>query len=380
MEQRKIDSILIKLLENKISESETDFLLKWMEDTNNQVYFDEFVEINCLINSKNSFDYTASLQRTKKVINKKWWKNYAKALKYASVVVLFMGMAYYFLNQPTPNKVTSELHLKNEEITLEMDNGTKVIIPDSAQQRIHNKKGNLVILQQGNKLNYQNESKNKTLAYNKLTIPYGKTFQVQLSDGTLIHLNAGTTLRYPEQFLKGNNRLVFVDGEAYFDVAKDKKHPFIVNTNGVNIRVTGTKFNVSSYKEDEKNHVVLVEGSVSVYNKKETYNKNRASLLTPGHKAEWNGSKKSISIEDVDTSIYTAWMDGKLIFKDLPFNNIIKKLERHYNVRIVNNNKLLDKKHFDATFDVETIEQVLNTINKHFTINYTITNNEIIIN
>lgn len=386
MEQRKIDSILVKFIENRISEKESDFLFKWMEDPDNKLYFDEFVEINYLINSKNSFDHRDSLQKTKEIINEKeitnvkWCKKHSKLLKYASIIVLFARMTYYFVQQSTSNIESSGLHLKNEEITLEMGNGTRMIIPDSAQQKIHNKKGNILILQQGNKLNYQNGLKDGTLAYNKLTIPYGKTFQVQLSDGTLIHLNAGTTLKYPEKFIKGNNRMVFVDGEAYFEVAKDKKHPFIVNANGINIRVTGTKFNVSNYKEDVKKNVVLVEGAVSVYNKEEVYNKNRASLLTPGHKAEWGGDKKSISIEEADTSIYTAWIDGKLIFRDLPFNNIRVKLERHYNVRIVNNNKLLGNKRFDATFDVETIEQVLNTINKSFDIKYTIENDQIIIN
>lgn len=380
MEQRKIDSILVKYIENKISDGEKDFLLKWLEDKENRLYFEEFVEVNYLINSKNSFDYKDSLQKAKEIINEKWWKKHSKLLKYASIIVLFIGMTYYFVQQSTSNIESSGLHLKKEEITLEMGNGIKVVIPDSAQQKIHNKKGNILVLQQGNKLNYQNGSKDGTLTYNKLTIPYGKTFQVQLSDGTLIHLNAGTTFRYPERFIKGHNRMVFVDGEAYFEVGKDKKHPFIVNANGINIRVTGTKFNVSNYKEDEKKNVVLVEGAVSVYNKEEVYNKNSPFLLTPGHKAEWSVDKKHIAIEETDTSIYTAWINGKLIFRDLPFNNIIIKLERHYNVKIINNNKLLGNKRFDATFDVETIEQVLNTINKNFGIKYTIVNNQIIIN
>ena len=89
---------------------------------------------------------------------------------------------------------------------------------------------------------------------------------------------------------------------------------------------------------------------------------------------------KSISIEKADTSIYTAWMEGKLIFKDLTFKVISKKLERKYNVTIVNNNKILDEKRYDATFDIETIEQVLNTLNKHYAIEYKIENNKIIIN
>jgi transmembrane sensor len=386
MEQRKIDSILVKFIENRISEKEAEFLLKWMEDSENKLYFDEFVEINYLINSKQSFDYSNSLQKAKETINEKeninekWWKKHSMLLKHASIIILLVGMTYYFVQESTSNIIITEQNLKNGEITLEMSNGTKVLIPDSAQTKIKNSNGKLLILQQGNKLNYQNGSEEKILAYNKLSIPYGKTFQVQLSDGTLIHLNAGTTLRYPEKFIKGNNRMVFVDGEAYFEVAKDKEHPFIVNANGVNIRVTGTKFNVSNYKEDVTKNVVLVEGAVSVYKKEEAFNKNSSLSLTPGYKAEWRGDKKTISIEEADTSIYTAWIGGKLIFKDMPFNDIMVKLERHYNVKIINNNKLLGKKRFDATFDVETIEQVLNTINQNFDIKYTIENNQIIIN
>lgn len=385
MEQRKIDSILVKFIENRISEKEADFLFKWMEDPDNKLYFDEFVEINYLINSKNSFDHRDSLQKTKEIINEKeitnvkWWKKHSKLLKYASIIVLFAGMTYYFVQQSTSNIESSGLHLKNEEITLEMGNGTKMIIPDSAQQKIHNKKGNILILQQGNKLNYQNGSKDGTLAYNKLTIPYGKTFQVQLSDGTLIHLNAGTTFRYPEKFIKGNNRMVFVDGEAYFEVAKDKKHPFIVNANGINIRVTGTKFNVYNYKEDVKKKIVLVEGSVSIYKSKEVYNATKASLLKPGFKAEWDKNKNNIAIDKVDIDSYTAWINGQLVFKNNPFSEIRKKLERKYNVTIINNNLSLEKNTFSAVFDLETIEEVMEVLNRSYGIKYEIKQNEITI-
>lgn len=380
MEQRKIDSIIVKLIENKISDKETDFLLKWMEEEDNKVYFDEFMEINYLINSKNSFDYRASLQKTKEVINRKWWKNHSKLLKYASVVVLFVGMTYYFVKQSTPNTVSSELHLKNEEITLEMDNGTKVIIPDSAQQKIHNKKGNLVIVQQGKKLNYQNGSMNESLVYNKLAIPYGKTFQVLLSDGTLVHLNAGTTLRYPEKFLKGNNRLVFVDGEAYFDVAKDKKHPFIVNAKGVNIRVTGTEFNVSCYKEDENINTVLVEGSISLYQVNKLYDAKSVTKVVPGELAVWNKTKKKLAIAKVDVSIYTEWKEGVLVFKHMKFKDIVIKLERHFNVKIKNNNQKLNNEIFTARFENASIEHILKSFKDIYGINYSIVNNQIIIN
>ena len=87
-----------------------------------------------------------------------------------------------------------------------------------------------------------------------------------MSDGTLVYLNAGSTLRYPVTFLNGKSREVSLDGEAYFVVSKDKDHPFIVNANEVSTQVYGTEFNISSYKNDPKVDIVLVEGSIGVYN------------------------------------------------------------------------------------------------------------------
>lgn len=380
MRQRKIDSIFVKLIENNISDEETDFLIKWLETKENKAYFDEFIEINYLINSKNSFDYSVSLQKTKEVINRKWWKNHSKLLKYASVFILFIGITYFFVKQSTSNTVNTELQLKNEEITLEMDNGVRVIIPDSAQQKIHNKKGTLVTVQQGKKLNYQNGSMSEALVYNKLAIPYGKTFQVLLSDGTLVHLNAGTTLRYPEKFLQGNNRLVFVDGEAYFDVAKDKKHPFIVNAKEVNIKVTGTEFNISCYREDENINTVLVDGSIRLYSKDELYNAKYSTKIVPGELAAWNKDKKKLAVSEVDVSIYTTWKDGVLIFKHMKFKDIITKLERHFNVKIKNNNKKLNNEIFTARFENSDIEHVLKSFKNIYGIDYSIVRNQIIIN
>ena len=122
----------------------------------------------------------------------------------------------------------------------------------------------------------------ETLVYNTLKIPYGKQFEVELSDGTIVHLNSGTTLRYPVAFLKNQNRKVFLTGEAFFEVAKDKAHPFTVSTQELNVEVLGTKFNASSYTEDVTTDIVLVEGKVALY--KDKKENNNSVKLTPGSK------------------------------------------------------------------------------------------------
>ena len=215
--------------------------------------------------------------------------------------------------------------------------------------------------------------------YNTLKVPYGKRFDVVLSDGTHVFLNSGTSLRYPVQFLKGFDRTVFLTGEAYFDVAKDKEHPFTVHADELDIEVLGTKFNVSHYPEDTNINTVLVEGSVELHTKEGDRQHKEGTLLKPGFKAEWRKAGNDIAIEKVDTEIYTAWVQGKLVFRNTPFRKIRQALERKYNVTIKNRNKDLDGQLFDATFDIETIEEVLESFNKSYAIKYRIEDNEVII-
>jgi ferric-dicitrate binding protein FerR (iron transport regulator) len=170
-------------------------------------------------------------------------------------------------------------------------------------------------------------------------------------------------------------------GEAYFEVTKDQEHPFIVNTDDIDVKVLGTKFNVSHYPEDTSISTVLVEGSVELHEWDDSGKDiSDPVLLKPGFMAEWNKPDRLMSVENVDTRIYTAWVQGKMIFRNTTFRKIRQALERKYNVTIINNNTDLDDQLFDATFDIETIEQVLQSFNKSYAINYKIENNKVIIN
>ena len=121
------------------------------------------------------------------------------------------------------------------------------------------------------------------------------------------------------------------------------------------------------------------EGSVLIQEKPNTHNDSISSLLKPGHNAEWDKNKRHISVYEADVTIYTAWLKGRIVFRHMPFNNIIKKLERYYNVTITNKNKKLDKELFTASFDIETIEQVFKTFKESYGMDYSINNNEVII-
>ncbi|WP_067151644.1 FecR family protein [Pseudotamlana agarivorans] len=290
--------------------------------------------------------------------------------KLGGIAAMFIGVISIGLWYTTQNKAHTNTPIN--AITLTLEDGNKILINEQDTISVFNNHGKQLGQQKGTILNYNKGNGVKTLVYNTLNIPNGKTFKLQLSDGTVVNLNAGSSIKYPVEFVEGLNRQVFVTGEAYLKVAKDTAHPFIVNVNDLNIRVLGTEFNVSAYPEDETTHVVLVEGSVSMYSKKEGFKIEKNTLLKPGYKGSFNKLKYDINTKQVSTSLYTAWMEGKLIFREMHFNNILKKLERHYNVSIINNNKAMANNLFNANFGKQTLEEVLEELKVNYGLEYEI--------
>lgn len=284
--------------------------------------------------------------------------NWRNIFQYAAVLICLLGLIYVF--QYNSSKQT-EIKVPSDAIQLVLENGDIQILSPNGEQQIIKKSGEVVASQKNNEINYRSANSMDKLVYNELKIPYGKTFKVTLSDGTQVNMNAGSSLKYPVQFIKGHNREVILEGEAFFDVTKDKAHSFIVKTRGIDVKVLGTKFNVSSYKEDAEINTVLVEGSVSLSDAA-----NRKAMLVPGEKGSWNSKNSDITVETVDTRFYTEWINGEIVFRKTAFRDIIIKLERTYNVTIENNRKdILDKK-FNASFNknIESIEKVLETMSK----------------
>lgn len=305
--------------------------------------------------------------------------NYRKYISIAASVVVLLGIGFFYKQNLVTKPAEKEFDFKSTDIVLQLENGDIQVISEKNSSIVKDAKGNIVGNQTGDKLVYENSSNPEKLVYNTIKIPYGKKFRLQLSDGTFVHLNSGTTLRYPIKFIAGENRQVFLDGEAFFDVAKDKKHPFIVNADNLNVRVLGTHFNVSNYPEDALTDVVLVEGSVGMYESKEQFDASKNIILKPGFKGSFNKENAKISTKAVLTDIYTSWINGGLTFRNMTFKNIITKLERRYNVTIVNKNEKLANEKFNASFKEESIENVMSYFNDIHGINYTIKDNQILI-
>lgn len=387
MTKKSNKKIISKYLASEASEAEVKQLLNWLEKEKNRITFKNYIKAKLLIDIKfksfNSQEAVILFLDEIKLINRDKNKNrFGHWLKYAAIFITFIGIGYYFVNQNrTSDVIGKQLIISDNDITLELENGDLKVINSKGQEKFISETGKVIAEQNGNMLNYEKENNSEELVYNILNIPNGKKFQIVLSDGTKVYLNAGSSFKYPEKFINSSNRQVYLlEGEAYFEVSKDAAHPFIVNSNNVNVRVLGTEFNISSYPEDFSINTVLIEGAVSIFSNNKIYDKATSLKLKPGFKASWNKTSNNVAVKEVDTDIYTGWKNGKLIFKNIQFKNIIKKLERHYNVTIINNNSKLGEKNYDATFDVETIEEVLNSFNKNYEFEYTIKNNKIIIN
>ncbi|MFT6993502.1 MAG: transmembrane sensor [Maribacter sp.] len=374
MQEKEFKKLLNKYFDGSLSEEEEELLDKFKEvlKSNNETHFQNGAEKN---NIEKSLWSGINSEISSSFENRKFanWKIVASA----AVFIGFTVTGYFYLqNQGFNTPVT----IPENVITLQLEDGSIKIIEENQTTKVTDKTGNVVGLQKGNQLVYKETSDVEKLVYNTLTVPYGKNFELQLSDGTTAHLNAGSSLKYPVKFLKGKERHVFITGEAYLNVAKDSVHPFIVNTDELSIRVLGTQFNVTAYPEDDATDIVLVEGLVSLYTEVIGFDMEKNTLLKPGFKGSFDRKKNSITSKAVITSTYTSWMDGELVFRNMSFGNILKKLERHFDVIIVNNNMELSQEYFNANFGSESIGNVLEELKMNYGIDYAVSGDEIIIN
>lgn len=188
----------------------------------------------------------------------------------------------------------------------------------------------------------------------------------------------GTVLHFPLRFDQNGFREVFLEGEAFFDVAqKDITHPFIVTTRELQVKVTGTRFNVSAYPDNPTTDVMLVEGAVELLDA--SLEGQPAIELLPGKNASLNHLTRHIKTEQVNPEIYIGWKDDALIFRQMSFKEIEKKLERKFNIEIVNENQELAKTLFNAHFKNESIGNILRFFSESFELTYKFEGNKVYI-
>lgn len=386
MISKEVENLIVKYFSQSANLADLDALNNWLANGNNELIFKKYVKthfaITLAMNDPEIDQIRELLQKEiRKEKNPFYSRRFKSIMKYAATAIIFMGMGFLLQRDVFQVDADQVIMPREDFITLQLENGDVEIIAENGTSKIIGANGKVVREQNGAQLVYKDDGGVSKLTYNTLSIPNGKRFNITLSDGTFVYLNSGSSITYPVQFAKDSLRRVSLTGEAYFEVSHDNEHPFVVNVNELNVQVYGTKFNVTDYPEDMDAEVVLVEGSVSMVNSGKSEIGKKEFFLKPGFKGIFDKTEKKITNEKVNTAIYTSWIHGDLVFRNESFENIIQKLERHYNVVIINNNKKLANEKFNATIETnrETIDQVFNYFNKVYHIEYNIVENKIII-
>ncbi|WP_372933560.1 FecR family protein [Mariniphaga sediminis] len=197
-------------------------------------------------------------------------------------------------------------------------------------------------------------------------VPFGSRSEVNLPDGTTVILNSGSELEYPVTFVDGK-REVSLNGEAFFNVMSDEANPFIVKTNYFDVQVTGTQFNVCSYTDDNFSNVSLLEGHVGVLFEQ----KEKVVDIVPGQQFYLDKEKRIYRISERDVDMESSWKDGEFRFKEIAFPDLMKRLERWYDVRLSYSAPELEEMLYSGNFrNHETIWQVLDGLKLTTPIDY----------
>jgi hypothetical protein len=285
-------------------------------------------------------------------------------LKYAAVAILFFSIGallFYRQNKIDPQYLSQNITepINNNVAKLIRPNGESILLDNQRSVIEYTAKGKVKI--NNTTLDTLQSIGNSTSVLNKLIIPYGKTSEILLPDGTKVYLNAGSRFIYPENFID-KNREVFLIGEAFFEVKHDSEYPFIVQTPDINIKVLGTKFNVSAYPSDNIVETVLTEGKVRL-KQNNTWLFSESVDLAPNQLATYNKKSMKTELSTVDTDNYTLWKDRIFKFESTELSKVIKKIERFYNIKVQYSNSLQRSIKISGKLDLkEGQEETINRI------------------
>lgn len=279
----------------------------------------------------------------------------------AASVLLFSWGGYTLWMDHTKNdsiesiaKILEKQQPDSKEVLLVMSGKEKIEVTHDATI-VYSDKGEVKVNSEKVEKGITEKNDNQKSEYDQLVVPKGKRTTLNLSDGSKLWINSGSRVVYPRVFAP-NRREIYVDGEAYLEVKRNEEAPFIVKTERFEVKVLGTVFNISAYKEMETSSVVLVEGSVNVKDANNVENRllpNEAVIIKNGT----SGSK-----EVVETKYYTAWVDGFLLLKSEPIINLLDKLNYYYGKKILYTDDIKDLKlngKLDLKDDImETLEMI----------------------
>lgn len=246
-----------------------------------------------------------------------------------------------------------------QSATLTLANGKKIHLHDIQDGEIVAEMGIKISKSRDGQLIYEvGQDVRAEVGQNTLSTTKGETYRIKLPDGTHVWLNAASSLTYPVRLAKQDRREVTLQGEAYFEVAKDRRHPFIVHTDNQQIEVLGTHFNVNSYTDESAVRTTLLEGRVEV-----SSSTHQKLQLVPGQQSSLT-SNGVLKLQEVDTSPIVAWTNNEFMFDGDDIESVMRKIARWYDVDVIYQGKKTTEKFGGGISRFDHVQQVLNLLEK----------------
>ena len=335
----EIARIIQKSLKGKLSESEERQLSGWrkVSDENERAFqrmiSEDFYTVG--MEKLETYDYRVAYgrflqkkyqQRRKRRFLINMARVAAVALPFVIALVLYVGLNREEEQMVRPS-LASNILPGTSKAVLTLANGQMIPLGKEATDSTIITDGTQISAS-GSGVTYASGVESESVVYNKLEIPRGGEFCLTLSDGTRVWLNSETSIQYPVAF-GAKERRVFVQGEAYFEVAKDANKPFTVQFMSSSVTVLGTSFNIRAYPEEKRSQTTLAEGSVRIYSP------GSSMLLKPGEQAEVSALSGEMVKQEVEVKNFTSWKDGRFVFEQQPLEDIMRTLERWYDIRVI---------------------------------------------
>jgi transmembrane sensor len=367
-----------RLLAGNLTEKEADELIQWLGENEQDPLSIELIlnqlkttgrredvdpEIVSKLEARLPLIFNEAKRRQVPVIpiRKRWLPYVAAAILLAGIftTIMLIDNNASTISNGNFSHIKEEILPGKEGAVLTLEDGSKLVLDSMGNGIVTTQNGTTIELRNG-QLVYNSSKKitNDEVGYNTMSTPKGRQFQLVLPDGSQVWLNAASSIRYPTVFT-GKERKVEITGEAYFEVAHNRSSPFKVKINeNTEIEVLGTHFNINSYSNEESINTTLLEGSVKVNDR------SGSIVLRPGQQAKVSGNEKTKILSEVDVEKVMAWKNGVFNFEDATLQEVMRQLERWYDIEVVYEKNIPKLEFFGKMGKDLSLASVLNGLEK----------------
>lgn len=391
MNKDRLRKLLEKYFNNTIDSHDCDELLKYMEKADPEL-LSEIIDRSVRdkedgpvfekMQADKVYDLIKADPRFKVLPHKLYQKGW---FRIAAVLTVFLSFTYYLVNTKKADLSSSGTiaDIKSKDMIvpggnkaiLTLSNGKKIVLGQTGAGQLAKESGVEIERTKKGEIIYKalnDVARSGAVVFNKIETPRGGEYQVVLPDGTRVWLNAASSLSYPTAF-NGRTRDVSLTGEAYFEVAKNKNMPFHVQVNGATIQVLGTRFNITSYSDEDDMTATLLDGSVRVIKN------GHQALLHPGQQAVIGRASDQMAISSASISEVMAWKNGYFLFRDEDIKSIMKKISRWYDIEVEYRGEVEGQKFGGTFYRSKSFKELLHYLEKLGPLHFKIEGRRIIV-